>query len=681
MTKTFFLDDSWLLTDALTSEYRLGLVLLSYLTACLAAYAAWGLSDQYRQESGRSRHWVWLVGGGFAMGCGIWAMHFIGMLAYSLPMTVTYDLTITLLSMLPAVIASSLAIYINSRRTVSLRNMALASVFFGIGIGTMHYIGMAAMQLDATMLYDKVLFVLSIVAAVMLSYIALKMKFLTENTLSGRYYLRFKVTSILIMGAAITGMHYMGMAAVYFFPNSESQNLGPGIDPVLLSSLVMIATGLVLTLAIVVTRSNQEIRRANESLYFSRERLRQAIDTISDGFVLYDAEDRLVMANQVFRDMYPEMSEMIRPGLEYETFVKTLASHLKDKDSDQINYFRQRLDWHRHPNDTFHEQLHDGRQVFGRERRADTGDVVGVWTDISVLKQTERKLEESRSQMQALLRATPTPIVVRALSDRKVLYLNNTARKYAEQQNIDLRPGQIKTALDTEALSQLEQTLFENGEIMNQEVSLYTLDNQIRTLVYSAAMITYDYQRSILYSFVDITERKELEEKLRELAHTDSLTGLHNRRFFTDQSKRAIALALRNHDPLTMMMLDIDHFKRINDNFGHDAGDKAIQAMADICRDCVRQVDIIGRMGGEEFGIVFPGKPLEELEPVAERLRQRTEGHQLIIDGNPIEFTISLGLAQLRLEGDSLEEVMKRADVALYKAKEAGRNRVINAEN
>ncbi|MFW6055274.1 MAG: sensor domain-containing diguanylate cyclase, partial [Thermodesulfobacteriota bacterium] len=172
------------------------------------------------------------------------------------------------------------------------------------------------------------------------------------------------------------------------------------------------------------------------------------------------------------------------------------------------------------------------------------------------------------------------------------------------------------------------------------------------------------------------------QSRLEKLATTDELTGLPNRRFFINQAKRDLANSARWGRPFSLLMIDIDHFKRINDTAGHEAGDLALKAIAELFRHTLRSGDLVGRLGGEEFAALLPQTDSDQAREVAERLRRFVEASASIAQGvNGV--TVSVGLTtrvSVRDEGE-LEMVMKEADRALYRAKELGRNRVCIADN
>jgi diguanylate cyclase len=160
------------------------------------------------------------------------------------------------------------------------------------------------------------------------------------------------------------------------------------------------------------------------------------------------------------------------------------------------------------------------------------------------------------------------------------------------------------------------------------------------------------------------------------LARVDELTGLSNRRAFRELAEQNLAQARRYAQPTAVVMLDVDHFKQINDRFGHAAGDLALKAVAEtICR-CLRQSDVAGRWGGEEFSVLLPQTAAADALSLAERLREAVTSSPVVFEGQRIDLTASFGVAAARRDAPALDELVRQADEALYEAKQSGRNRV-----
>lgn len=176
--------------------------------------------------------------------------------------------------------------------------------------------------------------------------------------------------------------------------------------------------------------------------------------------------------------------------------------------------------------------------------------------------------------------------------------------------------------------------------------------------------------------FSDITEQKQREASLYHRATRDALTGLINRGHFTEMASMELERARRFSEPLTIALLDIDHFKRVNDTYGHDAGDQALIMFARVCQDYTRKIDYVGRLGGEEIAILLPRANKEPAYEMLQRLRLGLMEQRLQATGAEYSITVSIGLASLRGHTRDLRELMRNADAALYKAKREGRNRV-----
>ena len=186
-----------------------------------------------------------------------------------------------------------------------------------------------------------------------------------------------------------------------------------------------------------------------------------------------------------------------------------------------------------------------------------------------------------------------------------------------------------------------------------------------------------DFPLYFISQIQNITDRKILEKELVRQATEDMLTGVNNRRRFYDMAEREIARGSRYNDPLVLLMLDIDHFKKINDTFGHAVGDEALKRMAQVCKSGLRSVDILGRVGGEEFGALLVKTDAELGQQIAERMRRSVERIVFPADNGLVRFTISIGGVAFAGNNQSLGYRMQQADEALYSSKRGGRNRVI----
>ncbi|QIK37758.1 diguanylate cyclase [Caldichromatium japonicum] len=208
------------------------------------------------------------------------------------------------------------------------------------------------------------------------------------------------------------------------------------------------------------------------------------------------------------------------------------------------------------------------------------------------------------------------------------------------------------------------------SEQSSVDLSLRLLKSGANDFIYKPFLVEEFYCRVI-----QNIEQIELIRTIRDVSVRDYLTGLYNRRYLFEAGETLYAAARRRHINLATVILDIDHFKRVNDNYGHLAGDRVIREVARILSFGVRQSDLIGRYGGEEFCIFLTGLESNDLEIVLERLRSAVEATRISHEGTEIQVTISLG-ATLNL-ADSLQAMIDRADACLYQAKQGGRNRFV----
>lgn len=234
----------------MTGTYDTGLVIVSLLMAILASYTALDMAARVAAASGRAAFW-WLAGGSIAMGIGIWSMHFIGMLAFRLPVAMGYDPTITFLSLLIAVASSMFALWLVCQNQLSWFRLIVGALILGAGVCSMHYAGMAAMRMTPGIHYNLPLFLLSVVIAVAASGAALWIAFHLRKGRTG--VRRMRAAGAIVMGIAIAGMHYTGMAAARFPAHSHCLTAESGLSVGWLALLITVFAGAVLSIALIIS--------------------------------------------------------------------------------------------------------------------------------------------------------------------------------------------------------------------------------------------------------------------------------------------------------------------------------------------------------------------------------------------------------------------------------------------
>ena len=298
-----FIEPDLQLVNELLGVYSPALIVLSVIIAVVASYSAFLFSQQYYVPSQTAAHRLgWLAAGSISLGGGIWAVHFVGMLAYKLPIQVSYDAKITFLTVIPAILAG--LIVLKSGAAMSLANVIIRSIVLGACIGVMHYSGMAAMHLDAGMWYSPSIFILSIVVAVLLSASAIFLK----QWASSHYGIKASAKkeiffAALLMGMAISGMHYTGMSAVHFTPGNMMIDHSEMLAPMMLATLVGLVLLGVLILSVISILLSRRFSLLNE-LKLNQFRLIKILDSTVDALIILNRNGDIELFNTAAENIF-----------------------------------------------------------------------------------------------------------------------------------------------------------------------------------------------------------------------------------------------------------------------------------------------------------------------------------------------------------------------------------------
>jgi len=293
-----------------------------------------------------------------------------------------------------------------------------------------------------------------------------------------------------------------------------------------------------------------------------------------------------------------------------------------------------------------------------------------------VLERT-RQIEDGRLVLNFILNASPSEVLLVDAKTSAVIFVNQRLlSRLGLQRQPETLPLQ-RLFPDAAQAQGLIDELERYGEVAAMDALLGHNPPSWSSL--SARLIEVDGRLAYLLWSYDISAHKHLEEQLRELATTDALTGQNNRRAFLDKGSALLehCRRRRHRQPCTVLMLDIDHFKSINDRFGHQVGDEAIVACARTLQETLRESDVVGRLGGEEFGAVLALADDQAALETSERVRLAVQRLRLPLDEGTLHFTASIGLARLGSRDLTLDDLLAEADQALYQAKAQGRNRVV----
>lgn len=535
------------------ATYDVSLVALSVATAVFGSYVAFGLASQVSQASPQRRKF-WLAGGAIALGLTIWAMHFIGMLSYQLPLPIRYDRSIVFISVMVAVSGAGAGLFSVTRQQSSNRLPWLTgSLFVGLGIVGMHFAAMASMRVAAIPVYDPTLIALSTIVAIGLAGAALWLAFPANVDLITQPQRR--IGSALLMGSAIVGMYYLAMAALNFQPTyrpaSPLRNTGNNT----LAAIVGVTTLLLLLLGLGL------------SFYLQKAGSRAA------------RSKALSQSEQRFRALVQNVSDIIA---------------ITDLDS-MISYL--------------------------------------------------------------------SPSIERILA-------------YAPQTWLDKKVLDLVHPDDQSKVETLWQQVGNSDSNLNGEFRLQHADGDWRDFEVTLKRLAQPSLAGIVITCHDITAFKQAEAQLLHNAFHDVLTGLANRSLFRERLERAFENGKRHRgDQFAVLSLDLDRFKVINDSLGHTLGDQLLIAFADRIQTCLRALDTFARLGGDEFTIL-----LDEIEDASDAIRvaERIE-HSLTLpfelDAQEVFITVSIGIALSGTAYSQSEDLLRDADMAMYRAKELGRAR------
>jgi diguanylate cyclase (GGDEF)-like protein/PAS domain S-box-containing protein len=742
-----------------TGSYSLQFVALSVLLAMFASYSALDLTGRVTSARGNLRI-VWLGFGASAMGLGIWAMHYVGMLALTLPMPVFYHVPTVLLSLFAAIAASVVALYVVSQPEMGTWSLALGSVAMGSAIAAMHYIGMAAMRCQSTVSYNDQIVALSIAIGIGVSFVALKLAFRVRNE---SHTTQRKLVSALVMGSAIPLMHYTGMWAASFHPSTAALDLTNTVSISTIGAMAIILSSIfVMTGAIAISSFDRYTATHRDDLHAARERemyFRTMAEALPEIIWTAEPDGQDDYFNQRTLD-YTGLGSAELKGDGWKVIV-----HPDDVDN-CFGLWQNALRVGEPYEVEYRLRAGDGsyRWFLGRANpvRDGTGKIVkwfGTASDIENQKHNQQILQE-----QILERTMQLADVNTRLQEEMIE--KDFARNELDQQNekmVSELHKRSERATLLAKMGELLQSCESREEVFSAALGFapkifpaapgaVALLNSGRTLVEVIGSWTdcrlpvADFEPSACWAlrtghphlvlagdntarcahaagirptylcipilaqgetlgilhFQATEEQPQMETselsfkttfagqvglsianiRLREALHTqsvrDALTGLYNRRYLEEVMDREVRRAGRGQQSLSLLMLDLDHFKGFNDTYGHDAGDTVLREAASLLLKNVRAEDFVCRFGGEEFVVILPTADQAGARSRAERLRTKMKETIVMHQGKSLGMvTFSVGVATFPENGTSPKELMAAADAALYEAKRGGRDQVV----
>jgi diguanylate cyclase (GGDEF)-like protein/PAS domain S-box-containing protein len=690
-------------------------VTLSVLVAMVGSFTALAHAQRMRESAGTAAMW-WMIVGSITLGTAIWSMHFIGMLAFHLPIPLSYDPLLTLLSIVPAVAASLLGFRVLRDPQVSPRRLLASGLLMGAGISAMHYTGMAALKMSPPIDYSSPVVALSVAIAVAASWGALLMMYRGERV-SLPPLLR-SALGALVMGLAISGMHYTAMHGLSIQPGSMCLSTGWSLEPGILALLVAITSlfwfggGILASLfdkrmarqnaqalaelkqahGELQLRAERQAGEMTQSLRDSHEALQRVLDSVAEGIYGVDRDGRCTFINASGLAMlgYADASELVGRNMHKLThhsradgsayparecrMYRAFMANREVRVDDEVFW---RKDGASFPVEYWSHPIFRDGEVQG---------AVATFFDITERKRAEGALKESAAFTESLLETMPVPVFYKdthgfytGCNSAFTRFIGKAREEIVGRTVFEVSPQPLSgTYRDKDA-----ELLVDPSGIQIYESRVKHADGSTRDVVFhKARLLGGDGASSgIIGVILDITERKRAEEQIHQLAFFDVLTHLPNRRLLLDRLQHAFAASARTRQYGAIMFLDLDHFKTLNDTKGHEIGDLLLIEVAARLTSCVRDGDTVARLGGDEFVIVLEalGAGLDQAANRAERVAEKIRdalGQPYQLKERAHHTTPSIGIAMFKGHEDSVDDLLKYADVAMYQAKTAGRNAI-----
>jgi len=669
---------------AMVGLYDYRLVALSVVIAVLASYAALDVAGRVTSAKGGIR-FLWLIGGAVAMGIGIWSMHYVGMLAFRLPIPVQYDWPTVLLSLLAAILASAIALFVVSREKMGFIRAIIGSVFMGSAIAGMHYIGMAAMRLPAMCHFSLTIVTISVLLAIVISLVALWLTFhFRDETKSGGWR---KIVSAIVMGVAIPAMHYTGMAAATFTPAAGTEDsLSHALN---ISSLgttsIIVVTFMALGLTVLTSLADRRFSAQALKLESSEKRSREILETALDAFVGMDSKGKIVdwnaqavatfgwsrgeaLGKLFFTIIIPERNRATHEnGPQY--FLASGEGPILNK---RIEITALHRDGHEFPIELALTPIQWG------ETRLFTAFV----RDISARKNMEEALFVEKERAQVTLNSIGDAVACTDISGN-ITFLNLVAEKMTgwSHKEAEGRPMadvlEILDATSRKANSNpMQLAVDQNRTVHLPSNSILVRQDGLEIPIEDSVAPIHDRKgqaTGAVIVFRDVSAARAMTLQLAHSAEHDVLTGLPNRALLNDRVNQSIILASRHMKKVGVLFLDLDGFKHINDSLGHLTGDKLLQSITKRLCDCVRASDTVSRQGGDEFVVLLSEMEHSEDAAVTARRLLQAVADAHFINQQDLHVTTSIGVSVYPDDGLDAETLIKNADTAMYQAKENGR--------
>ena len=658
------------IVTCLTAQHDWRLVLLAAAVCFLTSFAAINLFHRAAATADRARV-VWLITTGVATGYGIWATHFIAMLAYTPGLPTGYDLLLTIASLLAAAIITGVGFglaALNQAREAPL----IGGAVVGIGVAVMHYTGMLAFDVPGHLTWSPGFVFASVVLGIAFGVAALLAAVRARD-------LQSTLLAALLLTLATVSHHFTAMAAVEIIPDPTvsitALLLSPGALAVTIASGAAAVLGISLVAAVVGSSRQQLIERSEAEIAVQAARLETALANMSQGLCMFDRDKRVVVANKRYAEMYGLDPARLKPGTTLREILEARAARGAYSNIDAHKFIETGIaSFHNEVSEVLH--LADGRFISVLRRPMADGGLVSTHEDITERQALHAEVALQKVQLDAALNNIPQGLCMYDAEQRLVVCNAAYRRMYgltAEQ----TKPGTtLRKIVDFRINNGLYAGTDTEAYLREQLASVVAASNTLQELsdgrVVAIARLPMAGGGWVA-THEDVTERRQSEARIAHLAHHDVLTDLPNRALLRKRLEEAVAAMRQGGRPLAVLMLDLDRFKEVNDTLGHPIGDALLKAATQRLRKCVRETDTIARLGGDEFAIVQrTADTATESASIAKRIQEAIKA-PFDLAGHHVAVGTSIGIAIAPGDGEDPDQLLKNADLALYRAKSEGR--------
>jgi diguanylate cyclase (GGDEF)-like protein/PAS domain S-box-containing protein len=647
--------------SCLTVEHDWRLVVLAALICFLASLAAVSLFHRALSTRGRARA-TWLLTAGVVTGCGIWATHFIAMLAYEPGVATAYDVGLTAASLVAAAVVTSVGLGVAASGP-SRWHALLGGGIVGGGIACMHYTGMSALQLPGHLSWSPPLVVVSIAFGIVFGAGALL-------AATHRNDLRAMFGAALLLALAIVSHHFTAMGAVEIMPDPARTISAMTLEPTTLALAIAGVTVTMLALGVAGTV-------VDERFHDQRTRLNAALNSMRHGLLMLDAEGKLLVYNRRYLEMYGLPSRLVNARCDLRELLQMrVAAGTFGHDPDR--FIAELLE--RGRLDTKLMELPDGRTISIRNSPVEGGGWVSVHEDVTERLRAEKELEHTKTFLDTVIENVPATLVVKDAHDLTYKLINRAGEMLfglPREQMIGKTTRSVFGEEQADAIEARDKEVLRSGEQLLVENLPVQTHRGTRLVTTKRLAIPGDdgAPRYMLGVIEDVTERRKAEERIAHMAHHDALTDLPNRSAFNEHMAATLAKAAKAGESFAVLCLDLDRFKEINDLFGHAIGDELLREVSRRLKAAAGDA-FLGRLGGDEFMLIqTDGVQPASAAALAERLLAAVVD-DLDVDGNLLRVGLSIGLAIYPSDGADAAALIGNADAALYRAKAQGRGAI-----